>query len=67
MRKYSLLAVAVIFALSSGLLSFASLAANDEQSIETVLNSFHQAAANAEAKPYLTYLAKMLFSWYRCD
>jgi ketosteroid isomerase-like protein len=58
MRKYSLLAVAVIFALSSGLLSFASLAANDEQSIETVLNSFHQAAANAEAKPYFNLLSQ---------
>ena len=58
MRKYSLLAVAVIFALSSGLLSFASLAANDEQNIETVLNSFHQAAADAKAKPYFDLLSQ---------
>ena len=58
MRKYSLLVVVVIFALTSGLLSFATLAANDEQSINTVLNSFHQAAADAEIKPYFNLLSQ---------
>ncbi|HBY85830.1 MAG TPA: protein with SnoaL 3 domain, NTF 2 superfamily [Colwellia sp.] len=58
MRKYSLLVVVIIFALTSGLLSFATLAANDEQSIETVLNSFHQAAADAKAKPYFDLLSQ---------
>ncbi len=58
MRKYSLLVVVIIFALTSGLLSVATLAANDEQSIETVLNSFHQAAADAKAKPYFDLLSQ---------
>jgi len=58
MIKYSLLVVTVIFSLTSGLLSFATLAANDEQSIETVLNSFHQAAADAEIKPYFNLLSQ---------
>lgn len=58
MIRYSLLVVTVIFSLTSGLLSFATLAANDEQSIETVLNSFHQAAADAEIKPYFNLLSQ---------
>ena len=58
MRKYSLLVVVIIFALTSGLLSVATLAANDEQNIETVLNSFHQAAADAKAKPYFDLLSQ---------
>ena len=58
MRKYSLLVVVILFALTSGLLSVATLAANDEQSIETVLNSFHQAAADAKAKPYFDLLSQ---------
>ncbi len=58
MRKYNLLVVTIIFGLTSGLLSFASLAANDEQSIDKVLNSFHQAAADAQAKPYFNLLSQ---------
>ena len=58
MRKYSLLVVVILFALTSGLLSVATLAANDEQNIETVLNSFHQAAADAKAKPYFDLLSQ---------
>lgn len=58
MRKYSLLVVSVIFGLLSGLLSFFSFAASDEQSIDLVLNNFHQAAANAQAKPYFNLLSQ---------
>jgi len=58
MRKYSLLIVAVIFGLTSGLLSFSCFAMSDEQSIDKVLNSFHQAAADAEAKPYFNLLSQ---------
>jgi ketosteroid isomerase-like protein len=39
-------------------MSFISSAANDKQDIDKVLNSFHQAAANAEAKPYFDLLSQ---------
>ena len=58
MRKCSLLIVAVIFGLTSGLLSFSCFAMSDEQSIDKVLNSFHQAAADAQAKPYFNLLSQ---------
>lgn len=58
MRKYNLLVVAVIFGLTSGLLSFSCSAASDEQSIDKVLNSFHQAAADAQEKPYFDLLSQ---------
>lgn len=58
MRKHSLLIVAVILGLTSGLLSFSCFAMSDEQSIDKVLNSFHQAAADAQAKPYFNLLSQ---------
>ena len=57
MRKYNLLVVTIIFRLTSGLLSFLSFAASDEQNIDLVLNNFHQAAADAQAKPYFNLLS----------
>jgi ketosteroid isomerase-like protein len=57
MRKYSLLVVTIIFGLTSGLLSFFSFATSDEQNIDLVLNNFHQAAADAQAKPYFNLLS----------
>lgn len=57
MRKYNLLVVTIIFGLTSGLLSFLSFAASDEQNIDLVLNNFHQAAADAQAKPYFNLLS----------
>ena len=57
MKKYSLLVVTIIFGLTSGLLSFLSFAASDEQNIDLVLNNFHQAAADAQAKPYFNLLS----------
>ena len=58
MRKYNLLVVTIIFGLTSGLLSFLSFAASDEQNIDLVLNNFHQAAADAQAKPYFNLLSQ---------
>lgn len=58
MRKYSLLVVTIIFGLTSGLLSFFSFATGDEQNIDLVLNNFHQAAAEAQAKPYFNLLSQ---------
>ena len=58
MKKYSLLVVTIIFGLTSGLLSFFSFAASDEQNIDLVLNNFHQAAADAQAKPYFNLLSQ---------
>jgi ketosteroid isomerase-like protein len=40
------------------LMSFISSAANDKQDIDKALNSFHQAAANAQAKPYFDLLSQ---------
>ncbi len=48
----------MIFAIMSGLLSFFSFAASDKQSIEATLDSFHQAAAAAQAKPYFNLLSQ---------
>ena len=39
------------------MLSFLSFAASDEQNIDLVLNNFHQAAADAQAKPYFNLLS----------
>ena len=58
MRKFSLLVVALVFGLTAQLCSFAVLAVNDEQSIAKVLNSFHQAAADAQATPYFNLLSQ---------
>ena len=58
MKKYCLLIITLVLAIASGLLSFNALAATDEQNIAKVLNSFHQAAANAEAKPYFDLLSE---------
>ena len=57
MKNYSLAFITLVFAIISGLLSFNAFAATDEQSIDKVLNSFHQAAANAKAKPYFDLLS----------
>lgn len=58
MKKYSLAVIALFSVLNFGLLSINALAATDEQSIAKVLNSFHQAAANAQAKPYFNLLSE---------
>ena len=58
MKKYCLLIITLVLAIASGLLSFNALAATNEQNIAKVLNSFHQAAANAEAKPYFDLLSE---------
>ncbi|PKI14027.1 nuclear transport factor 2 family protein [Colwellia sp. 12G3] len=52
MKKYYLLVATVVFGLTAQLCSLTALAASEEQSIAKVLNSFHQAAADAQAKPY---------------
>ncbi|NQZ28585.1 MAG: nuclear transport factor 2 family protein [Colwellia sp.] len=52
MKKYCLLVIALVFGLIHGVVSFNAVAATDKQSITKVLNSFHQAAADAKAKPY---------------
>ncbi|WP_019026489.1 nuclear transport factor 2 family protein [Colwellia piezophila] len=57
MRKHTLSVITLIFGLTSGLLSFVSSAASEQQSIEQALNSFHQAAADAQAKPYFDLLS----------
>ncbi len=54
MNKYFLL----IMVLTCLLMSFVSTAENDKQDIDKVLNSFHQAAANAEAKSYFDLLSQ---------
>ncbi|KGJ86956.1 nuclear transport factor 2 family protein [Colwellia psychrerythraea] len=58
MRKYSLPVFVAICALMAGLLSVTTLAANDKQTIDNVLNRFHQAAADAQAKPYFNLLSQ---------
>ena len=58
MRKYTLSVIALIFGLMSALLSFVSNAASEQKSIEQTLNSFHQAAADAQAKPYFDLLSQ---------
>ena len=58
MKNYSLVVISLIFAIASGLLSFNAFGATDEESIDNVLNSFHQAAANAQAKPYFNLLSQ---------
>ena len=52
MKKYCLVVIGLVLAS----VSFFPLAADDKQSIELVLNSFHQAAANAQAEPYFDLL-----------
>jgi ketosteroid isomerase-like protein len=58
MKKYYLLVVTIVFGLMAQLCSFSTLAVNDKQSITKVLNSFHQAAANAQAKPYFNLMSQ---------
>ena len=58
MTRYYLLVGTLIFGLSAQLLSFSTLAANDKQGITQVLNSFHQAAADAQAEPYFNLLSQ---------
>ncbi len=57
MKKYSLAVISLVLALAFSFLSFNAVAATDEQSIAEVLNSFHQAAADAKAKPYFDLLS----------
>jgi len=57
MNKLFLLAKIVACALVLSVWSFSSFA-DDKASIENVLNSFHQAAADAEAKPYFALLSQ---------
>jgi len=54
MTKYFL----AIMTLTCALVSFISIAATDKDEIDKVLNSFHQAAADAEAKPYFDLLSQ---------
>lgn len=58
MKKYCLLVITLVFGLTHGVVSFNAVAATDEKNIAKVLNSFHQAAANAEAKPYFDVLSE---------
>jgi ketosteroid isomerase-like protein len=61
MKKYYLSIVVLVFGLTTQLLSLTALAASDEQdeqSIAKVLNSFHQAAADAQAEPYFNLLSQ---------
>lgn len=58
MKKCYLLVVTIVFGLMAQLCSFSTLAVNDKQSITKVLNSFHQAAANAQAKPYFNLMSQ---------
>jgi ketosteroid isomerase-like protein len=58
MKKYYLLVATIIFGLTVQLCSFIALAANDEESIAKVLNDFHQAAADAQAKPYFNLMSQ---------
>jgi ketosteroid isomerase-like protein len=58
MRTYCLLVATVVFGLTAQLWSFKTLAASEEQNITNVLNSFHQAAADAQAKPYFNLLSQ---------
>jgi ketosteroid isomerase-like protein len=58
MKKYYLLVVTIVFGLMAQLCSFSTLAVNDKQSITKVLNSFHQAAANAQAKSYFNLMSQ---------
>ncbi|HCM47916.1 MAG TPA: protein with SnoaL 3 domain, NTF 2 superfamily [Colwellia sp.] len=58
MRTYCLLIATVVFGLTTQLWSFKTLAASEEQNITNVLNSFHQAAADAQAKPYFNLLSQ---------
>jgi ketosteroid isomerase-like protein len=58
MKKHYLLVVTIFFGLTTQLCSFSTLAANDKQSITKVLNSFHQAAADAQAKPYFNLMSQ---------
>ena len=58
MEKYYLLVTTIVFALTAQFFSCTALALNDEQSIAKVLNSFHQAAADAKAKPYFNLLSE---------
>lgn len=58
MKKYCLLFITLVLGLTHGVASFNAFATTDEQSITKVLNSFHQAAANAQTKRYLDLLSK---------
>ena len=58
MKKYYLITLVLLCGLMSTLFSNTTLAASDKQGIDTVLNSFHQAAANAEAKAYFNMLSE---------
>jgi ketosteroid isomerase-like protein len=58
MRTYCLLVATVVFGLTAQLWSLKTLAASEEQNITNVLNSFHQAAADAQAKPYFNLLSQ---------
>ncbi|PKG86171.1 protein with SnoaL 3 domain, NTF 2 superfamily [Colwellia sp. 75C3] len=58
MKKYYLLVAIIVFGLMVQLCSFTALAANDEKNIAEVLNSFHQAAADAQAEPYFNLMSQ---------
>ena len=58
MKKYTLLIATIVFGLTVQLCSFSILAVNDERNIAKVLNSFHQAAAEAQAKPYFNLMSQ---------
>jgi len=56
MNKFFELVNLLVFGIVLSLVSFFSTA-DDEASIDKVLNSFHQAAANAQVEPYLDLLS----------
>lgn len=58
MKKYYPLIAILVFGLTVQLSSFSTLATNDEKNIAEVLNSFHQAAADAQAKSYFNLLSQ---------
>lgn len=58
MKKYYPLIAILVFGLTVQLSSFSTLATNDEKNIAEVLNSFHQAAADAQAKPYFNLMSQ---------
>lgn len=58
MNKFYRLIATLVVGLAAQWCSFTALASSDEQSIAKVLNSFHQAAADAQAKPYFNLLSQ---------
>lgn len=58
MNKHSQFLMMAFLLVTSSLVSVASLAGDDKKSINQTLDNFHQAAANAEAKPYFDLLSE---------